>query len=204
MKYPRINRKRFLLNITAFIIGVFLVFNAGVAIGSSNSEGHDTSNETTGWVKTDWYRVMNFAVLAAVLFFLLRKPVSQALNGRIKGIQNQLRDLETKKKEAGKKLAEYNERIADLDRKAKKIVAEYVRQGEEAKQRILKEAENAAAKLEEQARRNIEHEFKTAKLELQEDIFEKALVKAEKIVKEKITSKDQNRLVDEYLDKVEA
>ena len=203
MRYPRINRKRFLLPIMAFLIGVFLVFNAGVVIGASNSEGHDASHGT-GWVKTDWYRVMNFAVLAAVLFFLLRKPVSQALNGRIKGIQDQLKDLEAKKQEAEKKLAEYNEKIADLDQEAEKIVAEYVRQGEEAKQRILKEAENAAAKLEEQARRNIEHEFKTAKLELQEEILEKALIKAEKLVKEKITSKDQNRLVDEYLDKVVA
>jgi len=62
----------------------------------------------------------------------------------------------------------------------------------------------AAAKLEEQAKRTIENEFKNAKVKLQEEIIEKALVRAEKLVKEKITSEDQNRWVDEYLAEVVA
>jgi F-type H+-transporting ATPase subunit b len=79
-----------------------------------------------------------------------------------------------------------------------------VRQGNEAKARILKEAEASAYKLEEQARRNIENEFQAAKQRLQQDIFEKAMIKAEEIIKKNITADDQNRLVDEYLDKVVA
>jgi phenylacetate-coenzyme A ligase PaaK-like adenylate-forming protein len=42
-----------------------------------------------------------------------------------------------------------------------------VKQGEDAKVRILKEAEAAAEKLKEQASKNIEHEFLQAKAELQ-------------------------------------
>jgi F-type H+-transporting ATPase subunit b len=138
------------------------------------------------------------------LFFLLRKPVSQALNGRINGIKTELEELEAKKNEAEKKLAQYNEQIATLGREAEKIIAEYKRQGEAARDRILEESKKAAVKLEEQARRTIENEFKNAKLRLQEDILEKALTKAEELVKDRITSEDQNRLVDEYLDKVVA
>jgi F-type H+-transporting ATPase subunit b len=66
------------------------------------------------------------------------------------------------------------------------------------------EAESAAEKLQTQARRNIEHEFKQAKLKLQEEIFETSLSKAEEILKSKISGEDQDRLVDEYLRKVEA
>jgi F-type H+-transporting ATPase subunit b len=58
--------------------------------------------------------------------------------------------------------------------------------------------------LEEQARRNIDHEFQQAKLELQREIMEKALQKSEEILKNKITAKDQEKLVDEYLKKVVA
>jgi F-type H+-transporting ATPase subunit b len=43
-----------------------------------------------------------------------------------------------------------------------------------------------------------------AKQRLQQDIFEKAMTKAEEIIKKNITADDQNRLVDEYLDKVVA
>ena len=43
-----------------------------------------------------------------------------------------------------------------------------------------------------------------AKLELQKVIFEKSLVKAEEIIKNKFTGEDQDRIVDDYLKKVVA
>jgi F-type H+-transporting ATPase subunit b len=112
--------------------------------------------------------------------------------------------LEARKKDAEKELAEYNQKFALLEQETEKLVAEYIRQGNEAKARILEEAEQAAEKLEDQARRNIEHEFQQAKLKLQEDILENALVKAEELIKSKITAEDQDKLVDEYLNKVVA
>jgi F-type H+-transporting ATPase subunit b len=145
---------------------------------------------------------MNFGVLAAGLFFLLRKPVAKALDARIQGIKDQLSELEAKKKDAEKELAEYNERLSLLEQEAEKLVEEYVRQGNEAKAKILKEAKQAAEKLEEQARRNIDNEFQQAKLQLQREMLEKALVNAETLIKNKITAEDQDKLVDEYLEKV--
>ena len=94
--------------------------------------------------------------------------------------------------------------MAQLEKEAEKIIEDYIRQGHEAKARILKEAEASAEKLQVQARRNIEHEFEQAKLELQKEIFEKSLAKAEEIIKNKISGEDQNRIVDEYLKKVVA
>jgi F-type H+-transporting ATPase subunit b len=179
----------------------------GLAFASSGGESHGDAHaevKSKGWLPTDTYRVLNFAVLAGALVFLLRKPISQALDSRIKGIQAQLEDLEAKKVEAEKVLSEYNAKITRLSQESEEIVAEYIRQGNEAKARILKEAEVSAYKLEEQARRNIENEFEVAKQRLQQDIFEKAMTKAEEIIKKNITADDQNRLVDEYLDKVVA
>jgi F-type H+-transporting ATPase subunit b len=147
---------------------------------------------------------MNFAVLVVALIFVLRKPLSQALSSRIKTIKEQLDDLEAQKADAEKQLADYNDKLAQLEKEAEKIVEDYVRQGNEAKARILKEAEASAAKLQDQARRNIEHEFNQAKLELQKEIFEKSLVKAEEIIKGRITDDDQDRIVDDYLKKVVA
>jgi F-type H+-transporting ATPase subunit b len=153
---------------------------------------------------TDTYRVMNFAVLAIGLFLVLRKPVAQALGGRIQGIKEQLDELEEKKKAAEAKLVEYDAKMAALDKEAEAMLAEYVKQGEDAKARILEEAEAAAEKLKEQASKNIEYEFLQAKTELKAHIVEKALAKAEAIIKEKINSEDQDKLVDEYLEKVVA
>lgn len=193
----RVSARAFLV----IFVTMLLIFSLGEALGASG-EGHEKENEQKRWVATDTYRVMNFAVLAAALFFLLRKPASQALAGRIKGIKNQLSELESKKEAAEKQLAEYNKRLSLLDQEAEKIVDEYIRQGNEAKVKILQQAEAAVEKLNEQAQKTIEYEFKQATMKLQEEILEKALAKAEGIIREKISSEDQNRLVDEYIEKV--
>jgi F-type H+-transporting ATPase subunit b len=189
-------------SVVMVILVVLLFCFAGTVAASSEGEGNHEAHK--GWIATDTYRVMNFTVLVVGLFFLLRKPVSQALNARIKGIKDQLSELEAKKKDAEKELAKYTERLTHLEQESEKLIEEYVRQGNEAKARIIDEAKKTVEKLEEQARRNIEHEFKQAKIKLQQDILEKALVNAEALIKNKITSQDQDKLVDEYLEKVVA
>ncbi|MBC2736308.1 MAG: ATP synthase F0 subunit B [Desulfobacteraceae bacterium] len=202
------------------MFAVLLVFSVGPAMSSSGGhesaaqEVHDAAAEAEhaaeggghgkGWVSTDTYRLLHFIVLAGGLFFLLRKPMSQALGARVKGIEDQLSDLEAQKAEAEKKLAAYNQKFAELEKESEGIVAEYVRQGEEAKIRILKEAEAAADKLKVQAQKNIENEIQRAKVRLQEEILDKALSKAEALIKERVNADDQEKLVDEYLAKVVA
>jgi F-type H+-transporting ATPase subunit b len=181
------------------ITTLLVFFYVGVAVGASGEEP-----AAKGWARTDTFRIINFGVLLVGLVYLLRKPVSQALNDRIKGIKDQLTELEDRKNEAERQLAEYNQKFLQLDKEAEKIIAEYVKQGNEAKTRIIQEAEAAAKKLEEQARRNIEHEFEKTKQILRGEVLAQALEKAEENIKNKITKKDQNRLVDEYLDKVVA
>jgi len=180
-------------------LAVFLLLSLNGAAASSDGE-----HASKGWLATDTYRVMNFAVLALALFFVLRKPVSQALSSRSDGIKKQLADLEARKEDVEKKLAEYNEKLSKLDNQAEEIVAQYIQQGHDTKDKILKEAGLAADKLEEQARKNIEYEFKQAKLKLQKEILEKSLLKAEEMIREKINDQDQEKLIDEYLNKVVA
>jgi len=172
--------------------------------GEAGAHGGGHGAQSTPWGEKDTAKVLNFAVLAVGLFLLLRKPVSQALSDRIKGIKEELEDLESRKVQVEKQLADYNTKLAELDKEAEQVVAEYVRQGEEAKVRILKEAESAAEKLKEQAQKNIQNEFNQAKQSLQAEIVEKALAKAEELIKDRISAEDQDRLVDEYLEKVVA
>jgi F-type H+-transporting ATPase subunit b len=185
---------------------LFFFFVAGTALASSGNgeNGGDSHGAYQGWVSTDTYRIMCFVVLAGALFFLLKKPVPTALNARIKGIRDQLTELEIKKRSAEKQLSQCNEKLSLLNEEAEKIIAGYIQQGEEARTRIILSAESTAEKLENQARRNIEHEFQKAKVGLQAEIIGRALAKAEQIIKKRISVGDQNRLVDEYLNKVVA
>jgi F-type H+-transporting ATPase subunit b len=202
-KWPKNNLKRLIYK-KGSIMTVIMVMLLFCSIGAALASSAEHESKSKGWVATDTYKVMNFGVLAIGLFLLMRKPVSQALNSRISGIKEQLSELEEKKQAAEKQLAEYTKKFSSLEQETEKLIEDYIRQGNEAKARIIDEAKKAAEKLEEQARRNIDHEFKQAKLELQREILEKALQKSEEILKNKITAKDQEKLVDEYLEKVVA
>ena len=188
----------FLIN----LLPLLLILMPALVIASTGGDHGGGHGGGGGWQATDTYRVMNFAVLLALLIFLLRKPAAQFLNGRIKGIQEQLEDLEEKKKAAEKKLADYNERLAKLTEESEQIIAQYKQQGEAAREKILQEAEAAATKLEAQARRTIEHEFNQAKKQLETEVLEKAIAKAEDKLKSRITDADQGKLIDEYLNEV--
>ena len=161
-------RKRMWTRVLPAASALLVCVSGTVWAASGGDSGHG------GFTSTDWFRVMNFAVLFAILFFLLRKPIPRALNSRIQGIRDQLKDLEAKKAEAERQLAEYNQKLGTLEKEAERIMADYIRQGHEAKAR------------------------------LQTEIFEKSLAHAESLLKGSITAKDQSRLVEEYLEKVVA
>ncbi|WDP92962.1 MAG: ATP synthase F0 subunit B [Desulfobacter sp.] len=174
---------------------------AAVALASSGG-GHGEVHNT--WITEDTWKVLNFGLLAVGVFFIAKKPVSQFFSTRAKDIGEELSELEQKKADAEKKLAEYETRFRNLEQESAQIVEDYIKQGEEAKKRIIAEAGAQADKLEDMAKRNIEQEFKAAKAVLQQEIVEKAMDKAEAVIKKSIKAKDQDRLVDEYLKKVEA
>ena len=198
MKEKRINKKW--LRLTGYVVA--LVFSLGGLALASSDGGHGGVHNA--WLGIDTAKVINFGVLVIALFFIAKKPVAEFFSSRAKGIEDEIKGLEQKKADAEKKLAEYQARFRSLDQESKKIVEEYIKQGEEAKIRILAEAEAQAAKLEAMAKRNIEQEFKAAKTKLQQEIAEKAMIKAEELIKASISSDDQDKLVDEYLKKVVA
>jgi F-type H+-transporting ATPase subunit b len=181
------------------LAGLFMLATAGIVFAASGGNG---DHGGPGWVATDTYRVMNFIALVLILFFVLKKPLKQFLGDRIRLIKEQLDDLEAQKQETEKKLAEYNDRLSALSQEAEQIIDQYRQQGENLKEKILQEAQSAAGKLEEQARRNIEMEFAQAKLKLETEVFEKAIEKAEEKLKRETTPEDQEKLVQEYLTKV--
>ena len=194
----------FFQRIKGFKVILFTLFLYFIFIATSFASGDGGHSEVAGWVSTDTYRVMNFAVLAIALIYILKKPAAAALNSRINGIKEQLADLEGKKEKALQEVADYEKKFANIDNEAKNIIDDYIKQGEEAKVRILQQADEATKKLEETAKKNIKYQFTQAKKELQKEIVSESLLKAKELIKSKINQDDHNRLIDEYLNKVVA
>jgi F-type H+-transporting ATPase subunit b len=181
-----------------------IAFSGMVMASTGGHDSHDCHAASKTWLPTDTYRVMNFLVLMVGLFLILKKPASEALNSRISAIKEELEKLESDKSDAEKKLAEYNQKFSDLEKEAQKLVSDFIQQGEAAKARILEDAKLTAEKMQDQAKKNIEQEFRIANKALQEEIMEKAIALAENIIKDNITADDQDRLIGEFTEKVVA
>jgi F-type H+-transporting ATPase subunit b len=185
------------------VSGAVMALVAGTAAWVWASGGENGGHHNA-WKLEDWWKSLNFVLLAVGVFFIAKKPVAQFFSSRSQGIEEELTELEQKKADAEKKLAEYEARFRNLEQESKQILEDYTKQGEAAKQRIIAEAEAQADKLEDMAKRNIQQEFKSAKTALQQEIAAKAMEQAEAVIKESISTEDQDRLVDQYLKKVEA
>jgi F-type H+-transporting ATPase subunit b len=185
--------------VISFTFFLYFIFIAVSFASSGGSHG-----ETAGWLATDTYRVMNFAVLAVALFYIVKKPAAAALKSRIDEIKDRLTDLEEKKEKALKQAADYDKKFTNINKESESILAGYIKQGETAKIRILEQADETAKKMEEVAKKNVDYQFTQAKKELQKEIVSEALLKAKELIKSKINPADHKRLIDEYLDKVVA
>jgi len=193
--FRRLRREPYLVGLTAILLAFLSV---GLVLASAEGDHADGSAK----LKDLLYRTLNFAVLAGILAYVLRKPIQKSLSARREGIEKELDGLEKEKRMVEKRLVEYKERLISLDKEAEKIISEYIREGEAVKAKIIEEAKVEAEKLQEQARLNIQQEFKKAEMKLREEIVEQAVAMAEDLIKRNINEEDQRRLVDEYIEKV--
>ncbi|MCB2188318.1 MAG: F0F1 ATP synthase subunit B [Deltaproteobacteria bacterium] len=175
---------------------------AGGAHGEAAAEG-GAHGPTSGQIWDFTARALNFAVLAVALFFVLRKPLAKGLRGRADSVREELAELEAKREEARRAYAVMEQRLKDAESEREAVLAEFRKQGEREREKIVEAANTLAERIKAQASFTIEQETAMAKAELRQEISEMSAAVAEELLKDKITAQDQTRLVDEYLAKVE-
>lgn len=173
--------------------GLFLIFWASTVWGSEGG--------ASKWPDF-WYRVLNFVLMAGILFLVARKPIRELFAKRTQTIANTLAELEAKKKEAEKTYQEYSEKLAQLDKETARILEEYRAQGEAEKTKIIAGAEKSAAEIRAQTERAIQQEIKSATMALKREVAELSVAAAEKVLREKIGKEDHQLLIRDFTIKV--
>jgi len=145
------------------------------------------------------YRTLNFAGLAVILVYFLRKPIASGLNSRREGIKDQLDALESRKSEAERMYKDAEAKLAKLDEEVGSIISEAVRQGEVEKGKIIADAERAAGDIKRQAEMAVAFELAAAKTSLKAEIAEQAVLLAEELIRKNIQPADQSKMVEASL-----
>jgi F-type H+-transporting ATPase subunit b len=190
-----------ILQITLAALAITAI--AGLAYASSGGEGAQAGGSLSpAKLKDLLWRVLNFAVLAVVLFKVLSKPIANGLYARQQSIKEQFNDLEERKAEADKTYKTYEDKLASIDKEVSDIIQAAIAQGEVEKDRIIEEANRAAADIKRQAEMAIQHELAAAKLRLREEVANQAVVMAEELIRKNLQEADQVKLIEDYLAKV--
>ncbi len=181
----------------ALVVCVLLV---GVAAGSGGEvPGHDRSGD----LKDLLYRFINFALMVVILFVILRKVgIKQFFVSRSEAIKRKLDELKNAKEEAEKKYRVLEQKLEEWETKRKNLIEQFKAEGLAEKERIIAEAEKRAKQILDQAEATIQQEMKGASERLKAEVVALATQRAESIIARQITERDQDKLVDDFIERV--
>jgi F-type H+-transporting ATPase subunit b len=120
-------------------------------------------------------KFVNFGILAGILFYFLRKPVSQSLADRQQAIRNELEEARKAKQDAEAKYQEVKQRLAALEEEIRKIGEDFRAEGARQRERIVDDGRQAAESVRQQAQAAGSNEVKRAVDELRSQAADLAL-----------------------------
>jgi F-type H+-transporting ATPase subunit b len=145
-------------------------------------------------------RIVNFAVVAAVLVLALRKPLAGYLSARTEQIKEQLKEAKSKQERADEEQTKAESLLARLDQEVQKARDEARRAAEAERDRIVKAAEIEAARIREIASKEIDAEVEAGRRKLMARATELSVELAEKKLKSAMNEADQSRLIDRSIE----
>ena len=145
------------------------------------------------------WTVFNLIIFFVLMRLFLFKPIKKAIEGRRAMLDGQLKQAKDTVNEANEKLADYEERIKNVDLEAQGIISDARGKAKVEYNRILEKANDDVAKLKQDARRQIEQETENARRDVKEEIARLAMETAEKVVGESVSAKTDAEIYDKFL-----
>lgn len=144
-------------------------------------------------------QVLNFLILAAILRAVAYKPVARLLQQRSDSIKNSIDKAEADKKAAAETLAEYKNQLAEANRKAQAIVDKAELTARQEREALVAETKKEIDKMKQNAQEEIQNERNRAFEQMKAEIVSLSLAAAEKIVAKNLSTKDNDKLVNDFI-----
>lgn len=144
-------------------------------------------------------QVVNFLILAAILRALAYKPVARMLKQRSDKIQEAINKADADKKAAEDTLAQYKSQLADAQRRAQDIVDKAELTARQEREALVAETKKEIERLKQNAQVEIQNERNRAFEQMQKEIVTLSLAAAEKVVGKNLTSKENDKLVNDFI-----
>lgn len=151
----------------------------------------------------DWLpRIVNFAILAAVLIIVTRKPVRDAFKARSAEIAKSIQESREARERAARALAEMEQKLKDLHAETERMLTDARVRGEKDKEALIAEGRKIAADIQAQVKATIDIEVQKAKTGLAVEASLLSIDLAEGRLKKTINAEDHERILKEYIDRM--
>ncbi len=214
----RCSIKRYLLSAALLFSVYFFACDAALSADTTHPPAnstatHETSNasgEESGHggdrsadLRDLLYRFITVALVVILLVVVARKArLTDYLSARSNDIRKHLEDLQREKEDAEKKCREMENRLKDFESKKNEIIEEYRKEGIAERDRIIKDANDRIKKIIAQSEAAMEQEIRSATNRLKQEVVEAAIMQAREIIKKEINEKDNNDLINKFIEKV--
>lgn len=148
------------------------------------------------------WQIINFLVLFAILYTFLKKPLKAYLLNRHNAVKEKIEETNRLLAEAETLKRTYEEKLAGLDQEITAFKNTVMAEAEQEKTKILAEASQFTLKIKEQARMTYEQEMKEIKNKIKEDVTQLTIENAEKLIIEKMSKADHEKLVEDFIVKL--
>jgi len=148
-------------------------------------------------------QIVNFGLLALLLYVVAYKPVLRMLDERSARIQKGLEDAEMASKRAGEMEQEFQRQMAQARKEGQEIIAQATQASDRVRQEILDKAHEDARSMVDKAKEEIDRERAQAMNELRREVGDLSVSIAQKIIGRTLDEQSQHRLISEFLDQTE-
>lgn len=148
-------------------------------------------------------QLLNAILLAAALGYLLYNPVKEFMQKRTNRIQKQMDDAEAAKARAEELIAEYKQKLSEIDREREEILEAARLRASEERKAIIAEAKQEALEQKQRVSESIAAQKERLKEEARLYIIEAASLMAEKYIAQTIDDQIQDKLFAEALAQLE-
>ncbi|WP_288313999.1 F0F1 ATP synthase subunit B [uncultured Eubacterium sp.] len=145
------------------------------------------------------WTIVNLIIFYLLMRFFLIKPIKKTLQARKELIDNQFKEAEDTVNAANEKMADYEDKIKNVNTEAKEIISDARDKAKVEYNKILDKANNDATRLKQDAQKQIELDTENARRDVKEELAKLAMEAAQKVVGESVSVKTDAEIYDKFL-----
>lgn len=149
------------------------------------------------------FQLINFAIILAILWFLILKPLTKKMSERQGIIDKSIKNAKQVEENLKNSEEKYEDKLNQARKEAVKLIEESKANAEKAKQEILNEAEKESAETVEKAKKEIQAEKEESLKQIKTEAANITALAVEKVLNKEMNDEERKRLVKESSEEID-